>query len=79
VGVRHGVERRAIRRLYVAIAQSQDVLARYIEPNSGMDPEDAISDLLEILDHRDLIRVMWETEPELMKLRGMAEPQRQLV
>lgn len=47
-------------RLADAVSAAQRVLARYIEPGSGIAAEDAINALLEVLDNRELIAAQRE-------------------
>jgi hypothetical protein len=46
------------RTLERAVAASQEVLARYIEPGAGISDRQALEQLLEILDHRELVAAM---------------------
>jgi hypothetical protein len=41
-----------------AVAASQDVLARYIDPGAGISARQALEELLEILDNRELVAAM---------------------
>ena len=44
--------------LTIAISKCQKILAKYIEPESGISDRDAINDLLGVLDNKKLVILM---------------------
>jgi hypothetical protein len=46
-----------------AVQKAQDILTHYVAPGPR-DPENAINDLLTVLDNRDVVLAVWELNPK---------------
>lgn len=51
-------------KLFEAVKQSQEALAKWIVPDSGISDADVLNELLGILDNHELVKAMREFESE---------------
>lgn len=54
-------------KLFVTVKQSQEALAKWIVPDSGISDADVLNELLGILDNHELVKAMREFESEIKK------------
>lgn len=54
-------------RMHYTVKQCQNILAKWIVPDSGISDKDCLTDLLGILDNQDLVRFMKKIEEEYSK------------
>ena len=56
-------QQKEIDRLEAALRESQEALARWIVPDSGISDKDVLNELLGILDNKELVRALKEDKP----------------